>query len=142
MFNEDLSALLDLFIPHAIDQICYCGHFNPFGASIHLTGELMPCVAKRIGKNPLKSRYVLMMNKKFHRDAQSGLLRAAGFCYSMPGASKQDHDLRAVIFALEHQNGLALNVSLPYRLLRLECAVEFRPFVIKGQEPVYFRKPR
>ena len=141
MVNQDLNTLFHLLLPHAVDGICSCGRFNPLCAAVGLDGDILPCVAKRCGKNPLTSRFVMMMNRKFQKDAQSGLVRAVGFCCSLRAVRDREHDLHAIVCSLEHQNGDALDAFLPYRLLHGESAIEFREVLVAKREPTYFSSP-
>jgi hypothetical protein len=138
MINEDLNTLFNLMFSHALDRVSTCGKFNPCCVSMDKVGGIEPCVAKRTGKNPLTSRYVVSMHKKLHRQAQAGDVRALGFCctfHESPGLSENE---RVMLFVLEHKNGEAMELQLPYLIDAAEPSVTLGFLRAKARECGFF----
>lgn len=139
MFNEDLSKLFHLLVPHAFERVCFCGRFNPIGALLHTNGEITPSVGKRAAKDHSTGRYMASVTKKFRIEAQAGRIRAAALCCSVTVALPENGgNSQAIRCSLEHKNGDSLDAYLPYAVNHSEKEIEFGTLFAKQRPPVYF----
>ena len=67
-------------------------------------------------EHPPSQKIIDLLTQAFRQQAAAGQLRAAGICYDIrtipPGQSEKSD---AICMSLEHQNGEAADVCLPYK---------------------------
>ena len=117
MAHPDLNALKDALLPVAKRMLTEHGEFFPYGAFMKLNGEIVDCSVDDEDEHPPSKRLIDVLTDDFRQRAAKGEVRAVGICSDVrvarPGQTKKTD---AVHFALEHQNGEALDVFLPYDL--------------------------
>jgi hypothetical protein len=115
--HPDLNALKNALLPVAKKMLTEHGEFFPYGAFMKLNGEIVDCSASDGGEHPLSKRLIEILTENFQQRAAKGEIRAAGICCDVRVARpEQKVKVDAVQFALEHQNGEAVDVFLPYDL--------------------------
>lgn len=118
--QDDLDSLVNACLPFAQQQLERRGEFFPFGASIAADGETkMIAGDPGQGEHPLSSDVVSIMvdGLRARRDS----LRAAAIATDV---RLTDGD--AVRVELEHAEGHAIAVFLPYKKKRLGRGLEFQ----------------
>lgn len=117
MAHPDLNALKNVLLPIAKKMLTEHGEFFPYGAVMRLDGEIVNCSTVHVDEHPSSQTLIEMFTNEFHELASKGEIRAAGICCDVR-VSTRDHPAKvdAVQFALEHTNGEAVNVYLPYDL--------------------------
>ena len=117
MAHPDLNALKDSLLPIAKQMLTEHGEFFPFGAFMKVNGEIVDCSAADENEHPPSKKLIDVLTDDFRRRAANKEIRAAGICCDVrvarPGETEKTD---AVQFALEHENGEALDVFLPYDL--------------------------
>jgi hypothetical protein len=117
MAHPDLNALKDTLLPIAKQMLAEDGEFFPYGAFMTLSGEIVDSSADDKDERPPSRKLFDLLTEDFRRRAAKGEIRAAGICADVrvarPGETEKTD---AVHFALEHENGEALDVFLPYSL--------------------------
>jgi hypothetical protein len=111
--QADLDALLNAVLPIAHQQIGERGRFYPFGATISISGSdpaVMPSYPT-IGRRT-RSAAVLEWLYGAAREQVDGI-RAAGFV-----ADVRASDGDAIGIQLQHRDGIAIGVIVPYRRSR------------------------
>lgn len=117
MAHPDLNALKDALLPTAKRMLAEYGEFFPYGAFMKLSGEIVDCSADDEDEHPPSKRLIDVLTEDFRQRTAKGEIRAAGICSDVRVARPgQTEKTDAVHFALEHQNGEALDVFLPYDL--------------------------
>jgi len=117
MAHTDLNALKDALLPTAKQMLSLHGEFFPFGALMKLNGEIVDCIAHTESEHPPSKKLIEILIEDFRERASRGEVRAAGICSDVRVARQgQQEKVDAVQFALEHQNGEAVDVFLPYDL--------------------------
>ena len=117
MAHPDLNTLKDALLPVAKRMLAEHGEFFPYGALMKLDGEIVNCSPYDGDEHPPSKKLIDMLTRDFQLHAAKGEIRAAGICCDVRVAqSKQPEKVDAVQFALEHQNGEAVDVFLPYDL--------------------------
>ena len=110
--QDDLDGLLETVLPLGRKMLAEQGEFFPYGATVSLDGEVK-LVAPYDGTEHLRSADLLSL---MHDSARAGAetIRAAAFVFDvrLPGATPGD----AIRVELEHREGIALAVMLPYRV--------------------------
>jgi len=116
MSRPELDALLNVLFPFAQQMIQKRGEFFPFGASMASDGEIAS-VAGDVGEERPESQEVIdVLTEAFRQQAALGEIKAAGICLdarTVPPGQTEKTD--AILARLEHQDGEAIDVFLPYR---------------------------
>jgi hypothetical protein len=116
MSRPDLDSLLNALLPFAKRMLAKHGEFFPFGAALSREGEVR-LVQPWVGSEHPPSADVLDVLRAGLRDrALNSKIRAAGICVDarvQPEGSAEKTDAIQVI--LEHSDGEAIDVFLPYR---------------------------
>ena len=93
------------------------GEFFPYGAFMKLDGEIVHCSPYDGSEHPPSKKLIGILTEVFQGKAVKGELRAAGICCDVRVARpEQPEKIDAIQFALEHKNGEAVDVFLPYDL--------------------------
>jgi hypothetical protein len=117
--QEDLDALLELTLPFAQQQLAEHGEFFPFAAAVGADGAPRLIAADPgLGERPA-SRDVLDQLVGGLRE-QAGDIRAAALV-----ADVRVGESDAARVELEHRDGQAICVLLPYRRRRLRRGVDY-----------------
>jgi hypothetical protein len=117
--QEDLDALLELTLPFAQQQLAEHGEFFPFAAAVGADGTPRLIAADPgLGERPT-SRDVLDQLVGGLRE-QAGDIRAAALV-----ADVRVGESDAARVELEHRDGQAICVLLPYKRRRLRCGVDY-----------------
>ena len=117
MAHPDLNALKDALMPVAKRMLAEHGEFFPYGALMKLDGEIVNCSPYDGDEHPPSKKLIDILTQDFQLSAAKGEIRAAGICCDVRVATPEHPEkIDAVQFALEHQNGEAVDVFLPYDL--------------------------
>jgi hypothetical protein len=114
--RPDLDGLTDTLIAFAERMLEKQKSFIPFGAAMSADGSIS-AVAGDVGKERPEAQEVIeFLTAAFRAQATAGTIRASGICIDVrtipPGqADKTD----AILARLEHKDGEAIDVYLPYR---------------------------
>lgn len=114
----DLDGLLSVVLPMAQKMLSDNGEFFPFGAIVTTEGrsEIM-AADPGLGERPPSAAVIDGLLIGFRVREQT---RATAMC-----ADVHRENTDAVMVALEHLEGVALNVFLPYKKKRFRNGVEF-----------------
>ena len=116
MAHPDLDTLMNAAIPFAQQMLRKYGEFYPFGVSMNAEGEIMMDAGYNGVERPASQELIDLLTDAYREKARSGGLRAAGICADVrvipPG---QSHKSDAIRVSLEHHNGEAVDVILPYK---------------------------
>jgi hypothetical protein len=116
MAHPDLDQLLNALLPFAQQMLAKHGEFFPFGSSMTTAGEVVPHGAYDGDEQPPSQQLIDLLTQAFRQQAASGQIRAAAICYDIrtipPGQSEKTD---AICVSVEHQNGEAADVCLPYK---------------------------
>ena len=118
MAHPDLNALKDALLPLAKRMLATYGEFFPYGAFMRPNGEIVDCGVQDRDEHPPSEKLLHVLTREFRRRAVNKEIRAAGICcdvkVSRPGS---DVKTDAIQFRLEHVNGEAVDVFIPYKLV-------------------------
>jgi hypothetical protein len=117
--QDDLEGLLDAALPFAQQMLEKHGEFFPYAVALDEAGEVrMVAADPGLGERPLSTDVLdtLVAGLREERDR----LRAAGL---VSDVRLQQSD--AVRVELEHRDGHAIAVLLPYKTRRLRRGVEY-----------------
>jgi hypothetical protein len=114
--HPNLDMLLDHLLNLAKTHLAARGAFFPFGAVVRGTDKLEMFAAYTGEEHPAPQELIKLMIGGFHAEAKAGNIAASGLCVDVrtvpPGStSKTD----AICAWLEHRNGEAVDVYLPYQ---------------------------
>ena len=91
--------------------------FSAYGAFIKKDGEIVNCSPYDRTEHPPSKKLIDLLAQDFRLRAVKGEIRAAGICFDVRVVKEgEQNTIDAIQFALEHQNGEAVNVFLPYNL--------------------------
>jgi hypothetical protein len=127
--QEDLDNLLNVVLPLAQELLGKNGQFYPFGASISADGEASLTAADpALGDHPQPDQVLAGLYDGARADAAGN--RAAAFVVDVL-ANGSD----AVRVELEHRDGIALVVLVPYQPSTLNRVPKFEQMSVSPGEP-------
>ena len=116
MAHPDLDQLLNVALEFAQKMLKEHGEFYPFGASMGTDGKITMDGAATGREHPPSKELLDLLSESYTQRASTGGLRAAAICADVrvpPPGSDQKTD--AIQVGLEHANGEAVTVFLPYQ---------------------------
>ena len=115
MAHEDLNKLLNALVPFAQEMLAKHGEFLPFGGYMDIGGGIAHVGGWTGDEQPRSQEVIGVMVKGLHQQAERQEIRAAAICLDVrttpPGHSEKTD---AISVRLEHANGEAVDVFLPY----------------------------
>jgi hypothetical protein len=113
--GDDLDALLDHLLTHAVERLEEEGDFHPFAAAIDEDGELRMVGMEPATDEPSPQEIVDQLVESLAAAAQRGEIRAAAVCanVTLPG---EDGKAEAAVVQLEHRDDDPVDIALPYEL--------------------------
>jgi hypothetical protein len=116
MAHPNLDLLLDHLLNVAKTHLAARGGFFPFGAVVRGTDRWEMFAAYTGAVQPAPQELIGLLIGGFHAEAEAGKIAASGLCVDVrtvpPGSSSKTD---AICAWLEHRNGEAVDVYLPYR---------------------------
>ena len=116
--QDDLDGLLNITLPFAQQMLADHGEFYPFGATVTSSGQKRLLAGELGREHPASGDVLSLLVEGLRRDRDG--LRAVAMCTDV---RLLDGD--AVRVELEHQDGQAVAVLLPYRKKRFGRGVEY-----------------
>jgi hypothetical protein len=110
---DDLDALLDHLLQHALEQVEKEGDFHPFAAAIDTDGELRMVGMEPETDEPSPQEIVDQLVASLKASAERGEIRASGVCANVTLPS-DDGDAEAALVQLEHRDDDPVDIALPY----------------------------
>jgi hypothetical protein len=127
--QADLDNLLNLVLPLAQELLGKNGQFYPFGASVSTVGEAALTAADpELGEHPQPEQVLASVYDRAR--AAAGETRAAAFVSDVLVEGSD-----AVQVELEHRDGIALVVLVPYKPATLKRVPTFRDMSVAPGEP-------
>jgi len=113
--GDDLDALLDHLLSHAVERLEDEGDFHPFAAAIDEDGELRMVGMEPATDEPSPQEIVDQLVESLAAAAQRGEIRAAAVCanVTLPGEDGEA-DSEAALVQLEHRDDDPVDIALPY----------------------------
>lgn len=116
--QADLDALLNITLPFAQQMLAKRGEFYPFGATVTAGGETR-LLAGDLGQEHPGTADVLSLLVERLRQERPGL-RAVAICSDV-----RLSDSDGIRVELEHRDGHAMAVLMPYKKKRFASGVEY-----------------
>lgn len=117
--QDDLDGLLNVTLPFARQMLANSGEFYPFGAAVTAGGETQLLAADtRQGGRPASAEGLSSLLDGLRQTRDD--LRAIAICSSV-----QLTGLHAIRVELEHRDGHALAVLMPYKKKRFGRGIEY-----------------
>lgn len=113
--GDDMDALLDHLLAHAVERLEEEGDFHPFAAAIDGDGELRMIGMEPDGDEPSPQEIVDQLVETLAAAAQRGEIRAAAVCANVTLPSDAG-DSQAAVVQLEHLDDDPVDIALPYEL--------------------------
>jgi hypothetical protein len=113
--SDDMDALLDHLLTHAVERLEEEGDFHPFAAAIDGDGELRMVGMEPESDEPTPQETVDQLVASLAAAAGRGEIRAAGVCANVTLPSDAG-DSEAAVVQLEHRDDDPLDIALPYEL--------------------------
>ena len=114
--HEDLDELLNALLPFAQEMLAKHGEFFPFGGYMDVGGGIAHVAGWTDEEQPPSQDVIDIMVGGLRQQAERREIRAAAVCLDVrttpPG---QTEKADAICVRLEHSNGEAVDVFLPYR---------------------------
>ncbi|MBI2190810.1 MAG: hypothetical protein HYU36_02350 [Planctomycetes bacterium] len=116
MAHPDLDELLNALYSFAQEMLAKHGEFHPFGVSLSRDGEMALEQGYTGDEHPPSEQMIDTLVGGLRAMAGKQEIRAAGICLDVrvtpPGTTEKSD---AICARLEHENGEAVEVYLPYR---------------------------
>jgi hypothetical protein len=116
MARSDLDALLNTALPFAQRMLVERGDFYPFGATMKADGKIDQTAAYTGEEFPEPQQLIDLLLGAYRAQAAKRELRATALCFdarTIPPGQTEKSD--AICVRLEHADGEAVDVFLPYR---------------------------
>src|SRR6266540_178583 len=116
MARPDLDALLNVALPFAQEMLTKCGEFYPFGATMKSDGKIDQTAAYNGEEHPESQELIDLLLGAYRTLAAKGEVRATALCFdsrTIPPGQNEKSD--AVCVRLEHADGEAIDVFVPYQ---------------------------
>ena len=115
MAHADLDLLFDHLTKLAQKLLQENGAFLPLGAVVETDGQVRYVAAMNDKEYPGAQPLLDILTPEFRSMAASGAIRASGLCFDVLVTPERDAPKRdAIQCRLEHSNGEALDVFMPY----------------------------
>ncbi len=116
MSRPELDSLLNSLLPFAQQMLQKHGEFYPFGVTMRPDGAIESLAAQVGEERPLSQTVIDMLIESYREQALAGEIIATGIgidvrSVSAAGGERTD----AILARLEHKDGEAIEVYLPYR---------------------------
>ena len=112
---DDLDALLDHLLHHALEQLEDEGDFQPFAAAIDTDGELRTVDVEPESEEPTPQEIVEQLALSLAAAAGRGEIRASAICANVTLPSEAG-EAEAALVQLEHREDDPVDIALPYEL--------------------------
>lgn len=113
--GDDMDALLDHLLTHAIERLEEEGDFHPFAAAIDEDGDLRMVGMEPESGEPSPQEIVDQLVASLAAAAERSEIRAAAVCANVTLPS-DDGDAEAAVVQLEHRDDDPVDIALPYEL--------------------------
>jgi hypothetical protein len=131
--QSDLDGLLSTLLPFAQQQLNKHGAFLPFGAVVDRDGTVRLTAAHVDGEQSAALDVLDSLHEGAH--SQRASIRAAAFVADVTVPGKPGDAIRVDV---EHAEGVAIAVLLPYNKRRLGRAIDYEPLrAAPGQHRVW-----
>jgi hypothetical protein len=116
MSREEGNKLLNALLPFAQRMLAKHGEFHPFGAFLNQKSEVTLLAGYNGDEHPAPKDLIEMMYKTLSKEANQKGYLAVGICYDvLVTPPKEAKKTDAIQVAIEHSDGEAVNVYIPYR---------------------------
>ncbi len=140
MANPDLDELLNTLFPFAEQMLAKHGEFYPFGARMEKDGTIAHVAAHTGDEHSPSQEVIDLLARGFRDEALQGKVRAVGICFDVRVIPpNQADETDAVCARLEHENGEAVQVFLPYHKSRLGKYKFGELFASRGEHEIFER---
>lgn len=112
--RDDLDGLLDLLLPLAQEQLAAHGELLPVAATMSSAGEVAITAAQPETGDATAADAAELLVAGLRAQAEAGELRAVGVCTDVRLGESPRGPTDALRVALEHVDGDAADVYLPY----------------------------
>ncbi len=116
MAHPDLDKILNMLLAFAQRMLTKHGEFHPFAASMNNDGHVAPVGGYTGDEHPASQEVIDLLVDGLRQRANQGEIKAAGICLDVriipPGETEK---VDAICAQLEHENGEAADVYLPYK---------------------------
>jgi hypothetical protein len=116
--QDDLDGLLNMTLPFAQQMLSKHGEFYPFGAAMTTSGETRLLAGELGQEHPASDDVLSLLVEGLRQDR--GSLRAVAICSDV-----RLPDFDAIRVELEHRDGQAMAVLLPYKKKRFGRGVDY-----------------
>jgi hypothetical protein len=139
MSHPDLDALLNVLLPFAQEMLAKRGEFLPFGASMSQDGEIAMAAAS-LSDPQTPEQLLRTLEDGLRTRASASEIRAAGVCADVRIRHPDTDQVSDAIQArLEHAEGEAVDVLLPYRKKLFGRLTYGEPFAEPGSGTIFRR---
>lgn len=137
--RDDQNALLDFLFEFARQELTKDGEFFPFAATMGEDGQIAALAIDLGDDQPDNSLLAEQLAAIMNEQASSGTIKASGVCLDVRVSADPDTDAMtdAVQAKLEHRDGDAVSVFLPYEKKRLRGVQFGEIFATAGEASVF-----
>lgn len=135
--NEDFDALLNHLYGFAEAMLKKHGEFFPFAAQVGADGKVAGVGGYTGEEQPESQEVIELLRKGLQQAAARGEIRAAGICYDARITPEGGEKTDAVCAQLEHKDGRASVVYLPYKKGWLGRLKFGELFAVEGEKKIF-----
>jgi hypothetical protein len=138
--EQDIAKLSGALVPFAQRMLREHGEFYPFAATMDVGGNVAMVGGDTGSERPPSAEVVAFLQEALRLQARRGEIRACGICLNvgarLPGyAEKMD----AICCQIEHAEGRAVQVFVPFRKRFLRGLTFDGPVVLPGEASIFGR---
>lgn len=138
MAKDELDALMNFVLPFAQRMLSEHGEFFPFGGVMTAKREIISIAASDGRENPPSQRLVDLMTESFQAKAKSREYCATAIVVdvrvTVPSTGKKSD---AIQIRLDHEDGISVEVLLPYELDRKGTLIYGEMFTQEGSSIIF-----
>ena len=136
--RRDLDEMLAFLIEFAQLMLREEGQFYPFGAGMNDSGEMTSLGADAGYRHPKSKDVIAILHSALVEQASAGEIKASGICMAVRVAPPEKDEVGdAICVELEHRDGEAVHVFLPY-LINSPGSVTYGDIFATPAEQVIF----
>ena len=136
--KDNFEAMLSFLLEYAQIMLRDEGDFYPFGAGMSPEGDMLAANTETASETPAPHEVIASLHTVLSRQAARGEIDTAGICMDVDiRPPDSEESTAAICVELEHRDGEALEVYLPYSLDEKGTVTYGEMFALPGEQVIF-----